>query len=132
MYKLGENVASKKTETQPMSQTHVGANLVFARRTKTDIKPKFENELETFASDIGSGRAPAEAILDMQSRLKENPISINKKGIQVNWSGEGEWKITLNVFSGYGNSVCCKELKIRAICLHFFFHDPDPAFHPAF
>jgi len=27
---------------------------VFARRTKTDIKPMFDNELETFASDIGS------------------------------------------------------------------------------
>ena len=27
---------------------------MFARRTKTDIKPMFENELETFASDIGS------------------------------------------------------------------------------
>ena len=35
-------------------QTYVGANLVFARRTKTDIKPMFDNELETFASDIGS------------------------------------------------------------------------------
>jgi len=37
-----------------MSKTNVGANLVFARRTKTGIKPMFENELETFATDIGS------------------------------------------------------------------------------
>jgi len=37
-----------------MSKSNVGANLVFARRTKTDIKPMFENELETFATDIGS------------------------------------------------------------------------------
>ena len=37
-----------------MSETNVGANLMFARRTKTNIKPMFENELETFASDIGS------------------------------------------------------------------------------
>jgi len=27
---------------------------MFARRTKTSIKPMFENELETFATDIGS------------------------------------------------------------------------------
>ena len=54
MYKLGENVASKKTQTQPMTETNVGANLVFARRTKTGIKPMFENEFETIASDIGS------------------------------------------------------------------------------
>jgi len=37
-----------------MSKTNVGANLVFARRTKTGIKPMFENEFETIASDIGS------------------------------------------------------------------------------
>jgi hypothetical protein len=37
-----------------MSETNVGANLVFARRTKTGIKPMFENEFETIASDIGS------------------------------------------------------------------------------
>jgi hypothetical protein len=37
-----------------MSETNVGANLVFARRTKTAIKPMFENELETFSSNIGS------------------------------------------------------------------------------
>jgi hypothetical protein len=37
-----------------MSKINVGANLVFALRTKTGIKPMFENELDTFASDIGS------------------------------------------------------------------------------
>ena len=30
-----------------MSKTNVGANLMFARRTKTGIKPMFENEFET-------------------------------------------------------------------------------------
>jgi hypothetical protein len=37
-----------------MSKTNVGANLMFALRTKTGIKTMFENELETFSSDIGS------------------------------------------------------------------------------
>jgi hypothetical protein len=37
-----------------MSESNVGANLMFAPRTKTCIKPIFEKELETFASDIGS------------------------------------------------------------------------------
>ena len=32
-----------------MSKTNVGANLMFALRTKTIIKPMFENEIETFA-----------------------------------------------------------------------------------
>jgi len=38
-----------QTEIKPMSKTNVGANLVFALRTKYVIKPMFENELETFA-----------------------------------------------------------------------------------
>ena len=37
-----------------MSETNVGANLVFALRTKIELKPMFENELETLASGIGS------------------------------------------------------------------------------
>jgi len=41
-------------QTYDMSKTNVGANLMFARRTKTGIKPMFENEFETIASDIGS------------------------------------------------------------------------------
>jgi len=43
-----------KTSIKPMSKTNVGANFMFALRKKTAIKPMFENELETFASDIGS------------------------------------------------------------------------------
>ena len=36
-----------------MSKANVGANLMFALRTKTEHKPMFENELETLASGIG-------------------------------------------------------------------------------
>jgi len=43
-----------KTGIKPMSKTNVGANLMFALRTKTGIKLMFENESETFSSDIGS------------------------------------------------------------------------------
>jgi len=46
-----------------------------------------------------AGRAPGEAILDMQSRLRENPLP---EGIAVKWDGEGEWKITLRVFRDMG------------------------------
>jgi len=40
---------------------------MFARRTKTDIKPMFKNELETFATDIGS-QTP-------YVRLEQKPVS---------------------------------------------------------
>jgi multidrug efflux pump subunit AcrB len=65
-------------------------------------QPIYHKNLEriVYVMSEMAGRAPAEAILDMQSKLKENPIPI--KGINVNWSGEGEWKITLNVFRDMG------------------------------
>jgi multidrug efflux pump subunit AcrB len=46
-----------------------------------------------------AGRAPAEAILDMQKKLRKDPLP---SGIQVNWAGEGEWKITIRVFRDMG------------------------------
>ncbi len=46
-----------------------------------------------------AGRAPAEAVLDMQSRLKKEPMPA---GTRVEWGGEGEWKITLRVFRDMG------------------------------
>ena len=46
-----------------------------------------------------AGQAPGEAILDMQSRLKKEPLP---PGIWAEWAGEGEWKITLEVFRDMG------------------------------
>jgi multidrug efflux pump subunit AcrB len=46
-----------------------------------------------------AGRTPAEAILGLQSRLKKHPVP---HGSDVVWTGEGEWKITLDVFRDLG------------------------------
>jgi multidrug efflux pump subunit AcrB len=46
-----------------------------------------------------AGRAPAEAILDMSSALRANPLP---PATSVEWAGEGEWKITLDVFRDLG------------------------------
>ena len=46
-----------------------------------------------------AGRAPAEAILDMSSALRDNPLP---PSTSVDWAGEGEWKITLDVFRDLG------------------------------
>jgi multidrug efflux pump subunit AcrB len=46
-----------------------------------------------------AGRTPAEAILGLQSRLKKEPVPY---GSEVVWTGEGEWKITLDVFRDLG------------------------------
>jgi multidrug efflux pump subunit AcrB len=45
------------------------------------------------------GRAPGEAVLAMQSALKDQPLPPN---IEVEWAGEGEWEITLRVFRDMG------------------------------
>jgi multidrug efflux pump subunit AcrB len=46
-----------------------------------------------------AGRAPAEAVVDMLGKLKKSPLPL---GIRADWAGEGEWKITLEVFRDLG------------------------------
>ncbi|MDY0039396.1 MAG: efflux RND transporter permease subunit [Desulforhabdus sp.] len=46
-----------------------------------------------------AGRAPAEAILDMQARIGREPLP---EGTRAHWAGEGEWQITLQVFRDLG------------------------------
>jgi len=46
-----------------------------------------------------AGRGPAYAVLDLQKHFKENPPP---QGIRLDWRGEGEWKITLDVFRDLG------------------------------
>ncbi len=46
-----------------------------------------------------AGRAPAEAVIDLKSKLDSISLPPN---IEVKWNGEGEWKITLDVFRDMG------------------------------
>ncbi len=46
-----------------------------------------------------AGRAPAEAVLDLESELKQKPLP---HGSWVDWVGEGEWQITVTVFRDLG------------------------------
>ena len=66
-------------------------------------QPIYHKNLERVVYVFGemAGRAPAEAILDMQKRLKDQPL---KSGLRADWAGEGEWKITLRVFRDMGIS----------------------------
>ena len=64
-------------------------------------QPIYHKNLRRVAYVFGemAGRSPAEAVLDMQARLEREPPP---RGIQVDWAGEGEWKITLRVFRDLG------------------------------
>jgi len=69
--------------------------------TRERAQPIFHKNLERVVYVVGemAGRAPAEAVLDMQSRLAEDPLP---EGVRAEWAGEGEWKITLRVFRDMG------------------------------
>jgi len=67
-----------------------------------------------FVTAETAGRAPAEAILDMQSRLKKDPVP---EGLNVQWAGEGEWKITIRVFRDMGIAFAAAMLGIYILLI---------------
>ena len=52
-----------------------------------------------FVTGEMAGRSPVNAIFDLQESMRKHPLS---EGFRVNWAGEGEWKITLEVFRDLG------------------------------
>jgi multidrug efflux pump subunit AcrB len=85
------------------------------------VRMKMENaiyhkNLERVVYVLGetAGRAPAEAILDMQSRLKKNPPP---PGTRIEWAGEGEWKITIRVFRDMGIAFAAALLGIYILLI---------------
>ncbi len=64
-------------------------------------QPIYHKNLErvVFAYADTAGRAPGEAILDLQKDVDRNPLP---PGVRVEWAGEGEWEITLAVFRDLG------------------------------
>ncbi len=76
------------------------AELVTLKSSQVD-QPIYHKNLKrvVFVTAEMAGRPPAEAVLSMQSKLKKDPVD---KGIDVDWAGEGEWKITIRVFRDMG------------------------------
>jgi multidrug efflux pump subunit AcrB len=64
-------------------------------------QPIYHKNLErvVFVTAEMAGRPPAEAVLNMEAKLKKNPLP---SGIRADWAGEGEWKITIDVFRDMG------------------------------
>lgn len=52
-----------------------------------------------YATAETAGLPPAEAVLNLGARLRENPLPA---GLEAVWRGEGEWKITVDVFRDLG------------------------------
>ncbi|MBW1900534.1 MAG: efflux RND transporter permease subunit [Deltaproteobacteria bacterium] len=76
----------------------------------------YHKNLERVVYVLGetAGRAPAEAVLDMQKKLKTNPPP---DGARIQWAGEGEWKITLRVFRDMGLAFAAALLGIYILLI---------------
>ncbi len=64
-------------------------------------KTIFHKDMERVVYVTGemAGRGPAYAVLDLNSHFDNQPLP---PGIRVDWRGEGEWKITVDVFRDLG------------------------------
>ncbi|MFZ5811531.1 MAG: efflux RND transporter permease subunit, partial [Thermodesulfobacteriota bacterium] len=67
----------------------------------TEDQPILHKNMRRVAYVFGetAGRAPAEAVFGLQDRLSSDPP---RKGIEIDFAGEGEWKITVDVFRDLG------------------------------
>ena len=62
-----------------------------------------------------AGRGPAYAVLNLQADLKKNPLP---EGLRAVWTGEGEWKITLDVFRDLGIAFSAALLAIYVLLVY--------------
>ncbi|MEW6349749.1 MAG: efflux RND transporter permease subunit [Thermodesulfobacteriota bacterium] len=70
-------------------------------RETTIEQPIYRKNMRRLVFVMGemAGRSPVDAILDLNKAMEANPL---KEGFHVEWAGEGEWKITLEVFRDLG------------------------------
>jgi multidrug efflux pump subunit AcrB len=70
-------------------------------RTVAVDQPIYHKNLKRLAYVYAdtAGVPPGEAVIDLKARLKDDPLP---PGTTAEWAGEGEWKITLDVFRDLG------------------------------
>jgi multidrug efflux pump subunit AcrB len=62
-----------------------------------------------------AGRGPAYAVLAMQSHFEKHPLA---GGLKIDWRGEGEWKITLDVFRDLGIAFAAALVAIYVLLVY--------------
>ena len=72
-------------------------------------------ERVVFVTAEMAGRGPAYAVLSQQADLQNNPLP---DGIRVSWTGEGEWKITVDVFRDLGIAFAAALLAIYVLLVY--------------
>ncbi|MGM0418621.1 MAG: efflux RND transporter permease subunit [Thermodesulfobacteriota bacterium] len=88
------------------------AELVNIKEVDSD-QPVYHKNLKrvVYVTAEMAGRAPGEAVIDMMGRQS----GFEEDGINVQWAGEGEWKITLRVFRDMGIAFAAAMLAIYLI-----------------
>ncbi|NCA81593.1 MAG: efflux RND transporter permease subunit [Opitutae bacterium] len=72
-------------------------------------------ERVVFVTAEMAGRGPAYAVLSQQADLAKNPLP---DGIRASWTGEGEWKITVDVFRDLGIAFSAALLAIYVLLVY--------------
>ncbi|HMO02985.1 MAG TPA: efflux RND transporter permease subunit [Kiritimatiellia bacterium] len=62
-----------------------------------------------------AGRGPAYAVFSLDRHFEEHPLP---SGITLDWSGEGEWKITIDVFRDLGLAFAAALLAIYVLLVY--------------
>jgi len=72
-----------------------------AFQRRTEDQPVYHKDLERVVFVVGevAGRSPADVVFAMQKSAASAPLS---GAARADWSGEGEWKITVDVFRDLG------------------------------
>ncbi|MBW2570659.1 MAG: efflux RND transporter permease subunit, partial [Deltaproteobacteria bacterium] len=115
-----ENRSGITSLSQIHLKTNTGQMVPLAEFVKivhiTEDQPVYHKNLERVVYVMGemAGRAPGEAVLDIQKRVNRHPPP---KGIRVKWAGEGGWKITLRVFRDMGIAFAAALLGIYILLI---------------
>ncbi len=80
-------------------------------------KTIFHKNLErvVYVTADTAGRGPAYPVLALQRHFKRNPLPA---GIRADWGGEGEWKITVDVFRDLGIAFAAALLGIYVLLVY--------------
>ncbi len=84
---------------------------------RTVDKTIFHKNLErvVYVTAEMAGRGPAYAVLSQQKLFAENPLPA---GLSIDWRGEGEWKITLDVFRDLGIAFAAALVAIYVLLVY--------------
>ena len=84
---------------------------------RVEDKTIFHKNLErvVYVTADTAGRGPAYPVLALQKHFKKNPLP---EGIRADWSGEGEWKITVDVFRDLGLAFAAALLGIYVLLVY--------------